>query len=54
MKLQGIDLKQLTTYLYRVETSRNMVFIKRLSVSKPEKGEATINAVLNVETYELR
>ena len=53
MKLQGIDLRQLTNYLYRVETSRNMVFIKRLSVAKTDKGEAMISAVLNVETYEL-
>ena len=37
MKLQGIDLQQLSTYIYRIETSRNMVFIKRLSISKSEK-----------------
>lgn len=53
MKLQGIDLKQLSTYLYRIETSRNMVFIKRLSISKSDKEKSVISAILNAETYEI-
>ncbi len=52
MKLEPIDLKQLVTYLYHVETSANMVFVKRLSISKTEKDTALLSAVLNVETFD--
>ena len=53
MKLQSIDLKQLATYLYRIETSENMVFVHRISISKEEKGKGLVNAVLNVVTFEV-
>ena len=52
MKLQAINLNQLTTYLFYIETSKNMVFIKRVSISKTDKDLGLINAVLNVETSE--
>jgi general secretion pathway protein M len=52
MKLKGLTLQQLTTYLYMVETSKNMVNIKRLSISKTGKQEGFIDAVLQVETVE--
>ncbi len=52
MKIQAITMKQLTDYLYRVETSENMVTVKRLSISKTGKQEGFIDAVLQVETYE--
>ncbi len=52
MKLQGLTLQQLTSYLYMVETSKNMVNIKRLSISKTGKQEDLIDAVLQVETAE--
>jgi len=53
MKLQDITMEQLTTYLYKVETSKNMVFVKRLSISKDNKETGFINAVLQVETSEV-
>ena len=52
MKLQGLTLKQLTSYLHMVETSKNMANIKRLSISKTGKQEGFIDAVLQVETAE--
>lgn len=52
MKLQGINLRQLTPYLHMVETSRNMVFIRRASVSKTGK-EGFIDVILQVEAYEV-
>ncbi|MGA8179312.1 MAG: hypothetical protein WB792_04590 [Desulfobacterales bacterium] len=52
MKLQGLTLQQLTTYLYMVETSKNMVHVKRLSIVKAGKPEGLIDAVLQVETVE--
>jgi len=52
MKLDGITLKQLTDYLYGVETSKNMVDIKRISISKKDKKQGLLTAVLQVETVE--
>lgn len=52
MKFKGLTLQQLTNYLYMVETSKNMVNIKRLSISKTGKQEGFIDAVLQVETVE--
>ena len=53
MKLQAITLKELTSFLHMVETSRNIVYITRLSISKTGKKEPFINALLRVETSEI-
>ena len=50
MKLQAISMAQLTAYLYLMETSKNMVRIKRISISKTGRDEGFIDAVLQVET----
>lgn len=50
MKLKGIKLSQLMSYLYLVETSKNVVFVKRLAISMDGKNGGTISAVLHVET----
>ena len=52
MKFSGLTLEQLTTYLHMVETSNNMVYVKRLSISKTGKQEGFVDAVLQVETVE--
>ena len=52
MKLDDISLEQLTTYLYGVETSKNMVLVKKLSISKKEKNQGLIDVILQVETVE--
>jgi general secretion pathway protein M len=52
MKCQGITTEQLTNYLHGVETSKNMISIKRLSVSKKGKKDESISAVLQVEAIE--
>ena len=52
MKLDDITLEQLTTYLYGVETSKNMVMVKKVSISKKDKKQGLINVVLQVETLE--
>jgi general secretion pathway protein M len=52
MKFKGLTLEQLTTYLHMVETSKNMVNVKRLSISKTGKQEGFVDAVLQVETVE--
>ncbi len=53
MKLEAITLEQLTNYLYGVETSKNMVDIKKISISKKDKKQGLITAVLQVETVEI-
>jgi general secretion pathway protein M len=53
MKLEAITLKQLTNYFYGVETSNNMVDIKKISISKKDKTQGLLTAVLQVETIEL-
>jgi general secretion pathway protein M len=52
MKLDAITLEQLTGYLYSVETSKNMVIVKKLSISKKEKDDRLVNVILQVETVE--
>ena len=52
MKLQSLTLEQLTTYLHMIETSKNMVYIKRLSILKTSKPEGFIDAVIQVEAVE--
>jgi len=53
MELRGISLKDLTRYLYEVETSENMVIVKRLSISRKGGEKAMIDAVMQVETVEI-
>ena len=50
MKLDAITLEQLTNYLYGVETSKNMVHIKKISISKKDREQGLLTAVLQVET----
>ncbi|MBU4054291.1 MAG: type II secretion system protein M [Proteobacteria bacterium] len=52
LKLKAITLKQLTEYLYGVETSRNIMFVKRLTLDKSVKPEGYVDVVMQVETYE--
>lgn len=50
MKLVGINMAQLVSYLFRIETSANLVQVKRLAITKTDKKAGFINAVLQVET----
>ena len=54
LKLDGINLKQLTPYLHRVEVENadKMVFVRRMSITR--KGDKEIiDVILQVETYEI-
>jgi general secretion pathway protein M len=53
MKLDEITLNQLLTYLHGVETSENMVDIKKLSITKKDKKQEFITVVMQVETVEI-
>ncbi|CAN2042840.1 Type II secretion system protein M domain-containing protein [Candidatus Magnetomoraceae bacterium gMMP-15] len=52
MKLQNITIEQLSSYLYRVETSKNHVTVRRISITQASKNEGYLNAVLQVVTLE--
>lgn len=53
MKLNGITLDQITQFLYKIETSRNMVMVKRLSLTKTGEKKQSLSAVLQVQTFEI-
>ena len=53
MKLQDVTMPQLLAYLHGIETSRDMISIKRLSISKGEKNTDLLNTVFQVETLEM-
>jgi len=53
MKLNGITMEQITRFLYRIETSPNMIHVRRLSLNKKEKKEGLLNVILQVETFEV-
>lgn len=53
MKLENISMKQLTTYLHGIETSGNIVVVKRLSIAVKGSKNRSVSAVMQVETIEL-
>jgi general secretion pathway protein M len=53
IKLNSLTMAQLTTFLYGIENSANMVWIKRLSISRGDGNQSLLNSVLQVETFEL-
>ncbi len=53
LKLENVTLPQLTSYLYKIETSDNMVSINKMSISKKRPGALYINVLLQVVTWEL-
>ena len=52
MKLQGLNLTQLTDYLYGVETSANQMYIKRLAITQKSQESKSVDVVLQVETIQ--
>jgi len=53
LKLQSLTMEQLVSFLHGIETSTELVWIKRMSISKGEKDAGLLNSVLQVETYQL-
>ena len=52
MKINGLSMAQLVAFLHAIETSNQMVWIKGISITRNEKKEGFLNALLNVETIE--
>lgn len=53
LNIKGVTMKQLAPFLHKIETSRNMLSVKRLSIKKKGKEEGFVDALLHVETFEL-
>lgn len=52
MKLNALTMDQLTTFLHGVEDLLNVVWIKRISITRDDKNEGLLNTVLQVETFQ--
>ena len=48
MKLQAISLKQLVDFLTLVESPRNVVALKRISIQENKKEQATLDVIVQV------
>lgn len=53
MKINNLTMEQLVSFLHGVETSPELIWIKRVSLAKGEKEGELLNAVLLVETFQL-
>lgn len=52
MKLNALTMDQLTTFLHGVEDIVNVVWLKRISITRDDKNEGLLNTVLQVETFQ--
>jgi hypothetical protein len=52
MKLTAVTMKAVTTYLYHLETSGNLVMIRRLSITRPDRDAQHVDVILQAETME--
>ncbi len=52
MKLEGVTLEQLASYIHGVESSRNMASVTKLSITRRDQKEGLLDAILQVDTLE--
>ena len=52
MKLEGVTLEQLATYIHGVESSPNMASVSKLSITRRDQKEGLLDAILQVDTLE--
>ena len=53
IKLQNVSLSKLVDYLGRIESSPNEVVLRRLTITRGEKADARLTAVLQAQTLVL-
>ncbi|MDO8946143.1 MAG: type II secretion system protein GspM [Desulfocapsaceae bacterium] len=51
LKLERISLQQLVDFLQQVESTDNVVVIKRISIQENSKEEGTLDAVMQIITF---
>jgi general secretion pathway protein M len=52
MKLENVQLEQLSNYIKQIESPEDVVYLKRVSIQVSKKKKGTLDAVLQVLTYE--
>ncbi len=52
LKVQDVALRDMAAFLHGIETSRNMVVVKRLTINKSGPQNSLLTAILQVETIE--
>ncbi len=52
MKLDKLTMRQLTDFLYRVESPEEMIRVRRLSVVKMKESPEYLSALIQVSTYQ--
>lgn len=52
MRIDGLTNDQMVAFLHGIETSKQMVWVKAVSITREEKKEGLINMNLKVETIE--
>ena len=52
MKLDKLTMKQLTDFLYLVESPEEMIRIRRISIVKMKESPEYISALIQVFTYQ--
>ena len=52
LKLNGINTEQLVRYLYAIEKPKDLIFIKRITISDNKKQEGYLDSVIQVLTYQ--
>lgn len=52
MKINALTMEQLVTFLHGIETSPDLIWVKRISITKGEKENDLLDSVLQVETYQ--
>jgi general secretion pathway protein M len=52
IKLEGITLKQLVSYLYLVESPENLISVKRISIKESQDEAGHIDTILQVVTFQ--
>ena len=52
IKLEEVDLDQVSRFLYRIETSPHLIRVPRLSIKQTKQENGFLEAVLQVETLD--
>jgi general secretion pathway protein M len=53
MKFDDVNMEQLLAFLYRIETSPNLINIRQISITKQDRKEGVVESILEVETFKL-
>ena len=52
IKLDEVTMEQISRFLYRIETSPNLISVPRLSIKQKQQESGFLETVLQVETLE--